>query len=181
MNDEDITNAIQGDKTLCPLCPHPLSGHFTTTGHCAAMKCNCLGAKVEEMMQLSFQCISRTTRHGDDSVQCILPMSDHTLHIYPDNAQKKHNTYSSVLKEAHAIINGERQKDYGSPLTSFTTIAALWSVVLDIEVTAEQVALCMIQLKVARAKNGGMQRDSLVDIAGYAGCIELMEKERNNL
>lgn len=35
----------------------------------------------------------------------------------------------------------------------------------------------MIQLKVARAMNG-MQRDSLVDIAGYAGCIELIQTEK---
>lgn len=86
-------------------------------------------------------------------------------------------TTESILQEADKIINGERRKDYGSPLESFTKIAALWSPVLGIEVTPDQVALCMIGLKIARATNG-MQRDSLVDIAGYAGCIELMQNER---
>lgn len=83
----------------------------------------------------------------------------------------------SVLTEAEQIINGERRDDYGSPLASFTMIAQGWSMVLGIDVTPEQVALCMVQLKVARWVNG-QQHDSLVDICGYVGCIELMEKEQ---
>lgn len=76
----------------------------------------------------------------------------------------------SVLEEAERIINGERRHDYGDVRESFEVIAALWTPVVGTQVTAEQVALCMIQLKVARAMNG-YQRDSLVDIAGYAGCL----------
>ncbi len=76
----------------------------------------------------------------------------------------------SVLQEAERIINGERRDDYGDVRESFATIAALWSPVIGRPVTAEEVALCMIQLKVARAMHG-YQRDSLVDIAGYAGCL----------
>lgn len=83
----------------------------------------------------------------------------------------------SILQEADQLIKGERQNDYGSPLQSFTKIAQLWAPILGINITPDQVALCMIGLKIARAING-MQRDSLVDIAGYAGCIELMQKER---
>jgi hypothetical protein len=88
-------------------------------------------------------------------------------------------TIESILQEADKIINGQRRVDYGGPLESFTKIAQLWSPVLGVEVTPDQVALCMIGLKIARAMNG-MQRDSLVDIAGYAGCIELMQKERES-
>jgi hypothetical protein len=83
----------------------------------------------------------------------------------------------SILQEAEKIVNGDRRKDYGGPLESFTKIAALWSPILGVDITPDQVALCMIGLKIARATNG-MQRDSLVDIAGYAGCIELMQNER---
>lgn len=85
----------------------------------------------------------------------------------------------TVLDEARAIIHGQRRSDYGGPLESFTRIGRLWAPVLDLdEVTPEQVALCMIGLKVARAMNG-FQRDSMVDIAGYAGCIELIQNERD--
>jgi hypothetical protein len=79
-------------------------------------------------------------------------------------------TDNSVCLEADAIINGQRRVDYGSPKESLTRIAALWSPVLGIEVTPAQVGVCMIQLKVARAVNG-WQRDSLVDICGYAGVV----------
>lgn len=85
----------------------------------------------------------------------------------------------SVLREADEIINGQRRKDYGGPLESFARIGRLWAPVLGLdEVTPEQVALCMVGLKVARAMQG-FHRDSLVDIAGYAGCIELIQQERD--
>lgn len=83
----------------------------------------------------------------------------------------------SVLVEAERIINGQRRDDYGGALESFTRIADLWSPVLGVPVTAEQVALCMIELKVARYMNG-YHRDSVVDIAGYAGCLQKIHDER---
>ena len=83
----------------------------------------------------------------------------------------------STLQEAERIINGERRESYGGALESFDRIAQLWTPVLCVTVTAEQVALCMIQLKVARYMNG-QQRDSIVDIAGYAGCLEKIANER---
>jgi len=77
----------------------------------------------------------------------------------------------SVLAEAERIINGARRDDYGGAEESFGRIAALWGPVLGIDISGEQVALCMIQLKVARFVNG-QQRDSVVDICGYAGLLE---------
>lgn len=88
----------------------------------------------------------------------------------------------SVLQEAERIINGQRREDYGGALESFDRIGRLWAVVLGVEVSAEQVALCLIQLKVARAMQGisagKLHRDSIVDIAGYAGCLEKIDEER---
>ena len=75
-----------------------------------------------------------------------------------------------VLREAASLISGDREQDYGPPDRNFATIAGLWSQILRTEITSQQVALCMIQLKMARMVNGGgTKRDSLVDIAGYAG------------
>lgn len=84
----------------------------------------------------------------------------------------------TILAEAHRIVNGQRRDDYGGPFESFSDIAAGWSFVLGVPVTPEQVGLCMIQLKVARAKNGGFHRDSFVDIAGYAQCMEFIAEAR---
>ncbi len=76
-----------------------------------------------------------------------------------------------ILVEAEQIIHGQRRDDYGSAEESFQRISDLWAPILDSNLTGpEKVGLCMIQLKVARYCNS-QSRDSLVDIAGYAGCL----------
>jgi len=80
----------------------------------------------------------------------------------------------TVLQEAEKLINGDRLADYGGAEESFDRIAGLWSVVLGIEVDREQVALCMIMLKISRYLHGS-QRDSIVDLCGYAGLLEVMK------
>jgi hypothetical protein len=83
----------------------------------------------------------------------------------------------SILQEAEELIHGQRRHDYGGCLASFQRIATMWSAYLGVEVSPEDVAQCMVLLKVCRAKQG-QHRDSLVDIAGYAGCVDIMQGER---
>lgn len=80
--------------------------------------------------------------------------------------------HESILEEAQRIINGPRAESYGPPIKNFADIAYGWSKILNVEVKPEQVALCMIWLKIMRFQNGKPDRDSIVDIAGYAGIIE---------
>lgn len=87
----------------------------------------------------------------------------------------------TVLEEAQNLIYGQRQKDYGNARKNFSDIAKGWSVVAGTEISGEQVALMMTWLKICRANTGlkagaGVHRDSAVDIAGYAGCLEKIEK-----
>lgn len=79
----------------------------------------------------------------------------------------------SVLEEANRIINGPRREAYGPAKESFDRIAAVWSAIIGTEITAKDVALCMIGLKCIRHTHGE-GRDDLVDIAGYAGLAELL-------
>ena len=79
----------------------------------------------------------------------------------------------NILHEADYITKGQRREDYGSVEESFYKIAQLWEPILGVPISPRQVALCMIQLKVARYVHG-QQRDSLVDIAGYARCLEIL-------
>lgn len=69
------------------------------------------------------------------------------------------------------VLN-ERRDAYGRADESFGRIAVLWSDVLGYQVTPQQVASCMIMLKVARllasARDGSHDEDSVVDIQGYA-------------
>jgi hypothetical protein len=74
-------------------------------------------------------------------------------------------------------VNGDRRSDYGHPLDNFGDIAAIWSVILRVPVTAEQAALCMVGLKLARQANKG-KRDNLVDLAGYTQVVEMIGTER---
>lgn len=72
----------------------------------------------------------------------------------------------SIAEEAVDLVSGDRQKAYGHPAKNFEDIARLWSVMLGIEVTAAQVGLCMIQVKLAR-EVFVPKRDNLVDAVGY--------------
>lgn len=83
----------------------------------------------------------------------------------------------NILHDAHLVTAFVRQEEYGSPLENFSTIAEMWSAILGIPITTRQVGLCMIALKIAREANGEPKRDNLVDIAGYARCIEMVDQQ----
>lgn len=84
-----------------------------------------------------------------------------------------------LLLEAQALIDGDRQADYGDPLTCHARVAKMWSVILDREVTPIQVLQCMMALKMGRAVNNPAARDNYLDIAGYAGLTDhILGKKR---
>ena len=82
----------------------------------------------------------------------------------------------SIMEEAELLVNGERRSDYGPARQSFDNIAAMWSVILGQPVTAKEVALCMVALKLVR-ELGRAKRDNLVDACGYLRLIEIMEMD----
>ena len=84
----------------------------------------------------------------------------------------------NVLLEAHDIINGERQQQYGRPEDSHRVIAALWNGYLRADaiscetrwysvLTERDVAHMMVLFKLARELNGAGKRDNYRDAAGY--------------
>lgn len=76
----------------------------------------------------------------------------------------------SVLQTALRITRGDRHDDYGHPGPECERIAAFWSIVLGVQVKAEQVPLCMIGMKISREMHSP-KRDNYVDIAGYADVL----------
>lgn len=72
------------------------------------------------------------------------------------------------IDKAGELISGQRAEDYGDATESFKRIALIWSAILGTDVTAEQVAACMIGLKLGRLSNEISHEDSWVDIIGYA-------------
>ena len=76
----------------------------------------------------------------------------------------------AMLLEAARIV-AERRVVYGNPATSMAAIAARWSVTLGIPVSPAKVALCLIDLKLARLAHDPAHADSITDIAGYAAVL----------
>ena len=74
------------------------------------------------------------------------------------------------LKRVEELVTKERNSEYGEPEDSFEDIAYLWGAYLNIALTPEDVAILMILLKVARLKENMLNKDSWLDIAGYAAC-----------
>lgn len=80
-----------------------------------------------------------------------------------------------ILEHAASLVDGDRNSAYGDARDNFTETGALWTVVLGpvlkdgAEITAEQVALCMAQVKVARLINNPTHADSWTDGCGYLG------------
>lgn len=92
-----------------------------------------------------------------------------------------------ILEEAISVVAG-RGKSYGRPEDNFNRIARLWSTHLvnrygqpvdgvihpypyglpDLD--AQDVAMMMSLMKIARLQNDTGHHDSWVDLAGYAAC-----------
>lgn len=82
-----------------------------------------------------------------------------------------------ILNKASEIVTGQREQDYGSPENNFKTIANLWNDYIGIDIfSPKDVAVCMILLKVARAKGVKPTDDTFIDIAGYAACAGEVSK-----
>ena len=81
-----------------------------------------------------------------------------------------------LIEAAHIVA--ERRVAYGHPATSMAAIAARWSVTLGVPVTPATVALCLIDLKLARLAHDPAHADSITDIAGYAAVLrEVVTKQ----
>lgn len=85
-----------------------------------------------------------------------------------------------ILEEAHELVDGPRQEDYGHPIDNFNKMAMMWSAILGKQVSEQEVALCMIATKIARETNRP-RRDNRVDIAGYAKTLQMVEDVKEGI
>lgn len=75
-----------------------------------------------------------------------------------------------VLDAAREAVLRDRAATHGAVENSFGDLARVWSVRLGVEVSAAQVALMLVDLKVTRAWGNPGHFDNWVDIAGYGAC-----------
>ena len=75
---------------------------------------------------------------------------------------------SAALLDKAAAVLEERGQAYGAADAAFAAIAARWSITLGHPVSATDVVLCMIDLKLVRLAHDPAHEDSLIDVIGYA-------------
>ena len=88
------------------------------------------------------------------------------------------------LKTALKLLKGKREHEYGNKRENHENIANLWSAYLDHNVSAHDVAILMLLLKIARAKFGNPSADTYIDMVGYSAiagelCDEDSKKHRD--
>jgi hypothetical protein len=76
-------------------------------------------------------------------------------------------TTEEVLSTAIELTTGDRRRHYGTPYENHERIARIWQVILGVDVTPSQVALCMVGVKLTRLVETPDHLDSFIDGAAY--------------
>ncbi len=84
----------------------------------------------------------------------------------------------SILLEAHKLVHGDRGASYGSPLDDFSRTATMFNALRGKDLTAEDVAIFMMCVKLSREANKH-KRDNLTDLCGYAETYMMLKEERH--
>jgi 2-oxo-4-hydroxy-4-carboxy--5-ureidoimidazoline (OHCU) decarboxylase len=88
---------------------------------------------------------------------------------------KTSTTKEEILAKASDLISNDRNKSHGDAFNNHAEIAEFWNIFLDkklnpmASITADDVAIMMILLKISRHTQGDKNNmDNFVDMAGYA-------------
>ena len=86
----------------------------------------------------------------------------------------------NILIDAQRLTSHDRQETYDHPLDNHQRIADYLNIFLGDQLswalTARQAALMQIFVKLAREQHC-QKRDNLLDIAGYARCVEMIDQK----
>ena len=83
----------------------------------------------------------------------------------PDNEHRV-----KILDDAKHAITKDRNHTYGSPSSDFLRASKIASVATGKEITAADIALIQIAVKLSRLNHSPGHLDSCIDIAGYIAC-----------
>jgi hypothetical protein len=87
-----------------------------------------------------------------------------------------------LLVQAMNLVYGERQAQYGHPYEIYTRVRVMWTGILGIPVSFEQVMYCIIAMKQARElQQPHPDDDNNRDIAGYVGVLDLIKQRQEAL
>jgi hypothetical protein len=93
---------------------------------------------------------------------------------------------TTILEEADRITSNDRRHSYGHPLDNFSDTALIVTGILHATgkldrlkwITADEVQLIMMAVKLARLGRDPLHRDSQVDLAGYCRTLEMTQEKR---
>lgn len=74
---------------------------------------------------------------------------------------------TDILEEANEAV-AAREFTHGECVENNKNIADLWTAYLGMNITADEVAIMMVLLKIGRTKSRKAVKDHFVDMAGYA-------------
>ena len=84
-------------------------------------------------------------------------------------------TKEEILKKAKDLVTGDRNETHGDAFQNHAEIAEFWNIFLDkklqpmASITAEDVALMMVLLKISRNTQGKKNNlDNFIDMCGYS-------------
>lgn len=104
------------------------------------------------------------------------PRPEDAIQDHPFDRPPHTHVIPNVLEEAHRAVYGSRQATHGSPGPNLRRAAVIWTEILGVSVTADQVALCMVGFKLSREVSSH-NRENLIDLAGYAEIRQMLEEE----
>jgi hypothetical protein len=97
-------------------------------------------------------------------------------------ATRKTTRGAEVLLEAHNLITTDRHDAYDHPLDDYTKVVEIFEALTGVKLTPEQSVLHMVAVKLARLRTnlekGTLHKDSLIDAAGYLGCLSMIHEFR---
>lgn len=96
---------------------------------------------------------------------------------------------TTILEQAAAIVDADREKTYGAPDKNLKSIAEFWEAWLrargklapDAFLTFEDVACMMVGLNLARLANDSRHVDSAVDACGYLYLLDKINRPQNQV
>jgi len=87
---------------------------------------------------------------------------------------------SEVLLEAYNLINGARQDAYGHPADDYGRVTRIFEGMTGHRLTPIEGTLFMVAVKLARLgtnlERGVVHEDSVIDAAGYLGCLAMISQ-----
>jgi hypothetical protein len=90
-------------------------------------------------------------------------------------------TNKSIVDEAAAIVNGDRQQQYGHPSVHFARVATGWETIFaDGIFDEERVALAMVWFKMCRQLQASKQ-DNIIDAIGYLLTVDMCANRKAEL